>query len=208
MNLILVRHGETEWNRTGRCQGIADIKLNDNGIRQVRELALSLKDESITAVYSSDLKRALNTAEEIARHHGLEVNIDTDLREMNQGDLEGLLFTEIRERYAHVLKNWRESPETLKLPKGESLVEVEERAWNAFQKLQRLHHGDTVVAVSHNLTITALLCKITGAGLRGFRNFNLQAACKNIIISGNGTVEVDVLNDVSHLSPLEALPEF
>ena len=62
--------------------------------------------------------------------------------------------------------------------------------------------------MSHNLTITALLCKITGAGLRGFRNFNLQAACKNIIISGNGTVEVDVLNDVSHLSPMEALPEF
>jgi len=208
MNLILVRHGETEWNRTGRCQGIADIELNDNGRRQVRELALSLREESIAAIYSSDLKRALSTAEEIARHHDLDVNIDTDLREMNQGDLEGLLFTEIRERYAHVLRNWRESPETLKLPKGESLVEVEERAWNAFQKLQRLHDGHTVVAVSHNLTITALLCKITGAGLRGFRNFNLQAACKNIIISGNGTVEVDVLNDVSHLSPLEALPEF
>jgi broad specificity phosphatase PhoE len=208
MNLILVRHGETEWNRTGRCQGIADIELNDNGRRQVRELALSLKEESIAAVYSSDLKRALGTAEEIARHHGLDVNIDTDLREMDQGDLEGLMFTEIRERYAHVLKNWRESPETLKLPKGESLVEVEERAWNAFQKLRHLHQGDTVVAVSHNLTITALLCKITGAGLKGFRNFNLQAACKNIIISGNGTVLVDVLNDVSHLSPLEAVPEF
>ena len=208
MNLILVRHGETEWNRTGRCQGIADIELNENGRRQVRELALSLREESIAAIYSSDLKRALSTAEEIAWHHGLEVNIDTDLREMNQGDLEGLLFTEIRERYADVLRNWRESPETLKLPKGESLVEVEERAWNAFQKFQRLHHGHTVVAVSHNLTITALLCKITGAGLRGFRNFNLQAACKNIIISGNGTVEVDVLNDVSHLSPVEALPQF
>lgn len=208
MNLILVRHGETEWNRTGRCQGIADIELNENGIRQVRELALSLKEESIAAVYSSDLKRALSTAEEIARHHGLEVNIDTDLREMNQGDLEGLLFTEIREKYAHVLKNWRESPETLKLPEGESLAEVEERAWNAFQKLRHLHDGDTVVAVSHNLTITALLCRITGAGLKGFRNFNLQAACKNIIISGDGTVEVDVLNDVSHLTPLEALPEF
>lgn len=208
MNLILVRHGETEWNRTGRCQGIADIELNENGIRQVRELALSLKEESIAAVYSSDLKRALSTAEEIARHHGLEVNIDTDLREMNQGDLEGLLFAEIREKYPHVLKNWRESPETLKLPEGESLAEVEERAWNAFQKLRHLHDGDTVVAVSHNLTITALLCRITGAGLKGFRNFNLQAACKNIIISCDGTVEVDVLNDVSHLTPLEALPEF
>ena len=208
MNLILIRHGETEWNRAGRCQGIADIELNANGRRQVRELALSLREHHIAAVYSSDLRRALGTAEEIAGHHGLYVNIDPDLREMNQGELEGMMFTEIRERYAHVLKEWRESPETLKLPKGESLTEVQDRAWNVFQKLNRLHNGDTVVAVSHNLTITALLCKITGTGLKGFRNFKLHAACKNIIVSGNDTLKVDVLNDVSHLTPGDSLPEF
>lgn len=208
MNLILVRHGETDWNRTGRCQGIADIELNDNGRTQVRELGESLRDEAIAAVYSSDLLRAMNTAEEIAKHHNLSVNIDSDLREMNQGDLEGLMFTEIRERYADVLREWRESPETLKLPKGESLLEVQERAWNAFQKVHRRHPGETIVAVSHNLTITALLCKITGIGLKGFRNFNLQAASKNVIVSNNGRIEVDVLNDVSHLSPIDSIPEF
>ncbi len=208
MNLILVRHGETDWNRTGRCQGIADIELNDNGRRQVRELAESLRDETISAVYSSDLLRAMNTAREIARHHDLSVNIDEDLREMNQGELEGLMFTEIRERYAHVLREWKESPETLKLPQGESLLQVQERAWNAFEKVHLRHPGETVVAVSHNLTITALLCKITGIGLKGFRNFNLQAASKNIIVSRNGTIKVDVLNDVSHLSPIDSVPEF
>lgn len=208
MNLILVRHGETDWNRTGRCQGIADIELNENGRRQVRELGESLRDMAIAAVYSSDLIRAMTTAHEIARHHDLPVNIDSDLREMDQGELEGLMFTEIRERYADVLRHWRESPETLKLPKGESLVEVQERAWNAFQKVHRRHRGETVVAVSHNLTITALLCKITGIGLKGFRNFNLQAASKNVIVSKNGRIVVDVLNDVSHLSPVDSIPEF
>lgn len=208
MNLILIRHGETDWNRTGRCQGVADIDLNDTGRRQIEELAHSLRDADISAVYSSDLLRALRTAKQIASHHDLDVNIDKDLREMDQGDLEGLLFEEIRDRYADVLKEWRESPETLMLPGGESLLQVQERAWNVFEKLSSLHAGETVVAVSHNLTITALLCKITGVGLRGFRNFNLRAASKNLIVSVNGNVEVRLLNDVSHLSPAELLPQF
>ncbi len=208
LNLILIRHGETEWNRTGRCQGIADIDLNDAGRKQIRELAHSLRDTDVAAVYSSDLLRAINTASAIAKHHNLEVNVDSDLREMNQGDLEGLLFEEIRERYADVLKEWRESPETLRIPGGESLLQVQERAWNAFEKVNRLHPGETVVAVSHNLTITALLCKITGVGLKGFRNFNLQAASKNVIVSVNGHAEVRVVNDVSHLSPADSIPRF
>lgn len=208
MNLILIRHGETEWNRTGRCQGIADIDLNDTGRRQIEELAHSLRDADIRAVYSSDLMRALRTARQIASHHDLDVNIDKDLREMDQGDLEGLLFEEIRDRYADVLREWRESPETLMLPGGESLLQVEQRAWSVFEKLNRLHAGETVVAVSHNLTITALLCKITGVGLRGFRNFNLRAASKNLIVSLNGNIEVRQLNDVSHLSPDESPPRF
>lgn len=208
MNLILIRHGETEWNRTGRCQGVADIDLNDTGRRQIEELAHSLRDADIRAVYSSDLLRALRTAKQIASHHDLDVNIDKDLREMDQGDLEGLLFEEIRDRYADVLREWRESPETLMLPGGESLLQVEQRAWSVFEKLNRLHAGETVVAVSHNLTITALLCKITGVGLRGFRNFNLRAASKNLIVSVNGIIEVRQLNDVSHLSPDESFPRF
>jgi broad specificity phosphatase PhoE len=208
LNLILIRHGETEWNRTGRCQGVADIDLNDTGRRQIEELAHSLRDADIRAVYSSDLLRALRTAKQIASHHDLDVNIDKDLREMDQGDLEGLLFEEIRDRYADVLREWRESPETLMLPGGESLLQVEQRAWSVFEKLNRLHAGETVVAVSHNLTITALLCKITGVGLKGFRNFNLRAASKNLIVSVNGNIEVRQLNDVSHLSPDESLPPF
>ena len=187
---------------------MADIDLNDTGRRQIEELAHSLRDADISAVYSSDLLRAFRTARQIASHHDLDVNIDKDLREMDQGDLEGLLFEEIRDRYADVLKEWRESPETLMLPGGESLLQVQERAWNVFEKLSSLHAGETVVAVSHNLTITALLCKITGVGLRGFRNFNLRAASKNLIVSVNGNVEVRLLNDVSHLSPAELLPQF
>ena len=208
MNLILVRHGETDWNRTGRCQGVEAIALNDHGNQQVRELASSLKNEKISAVYSSDLKRALETAREIASHHKLTVNIEKDLREMDQGELEGLKFSEIRERYDHVLTQWRESPETLKLPMGESLAGLQERALRVFNKILERHSGETVVTVSHNLTITTLLCKFSGVGLKGFRNFNLQAACKNLIVCRKDGIEIEVLNDVSHLSPIESLPDF
>ena len=208
MNLILVRHGETDWNRTGRCQGVADIDLNHNGKKQVRELASSLKDERISAVYSSDLKRALETAQEIASHHKLKVNIEKDLREMDQGELEGLKFSEIRERYEHVLTEWRESPETLTLPMGESLAGLQKRALRVFNKILERHPEETVVTVSHNLTITTLLCKFSGVGLKGFRNFNLQAACKNLIVCREEGIEIEILNDVSHLSPIESLPEF
>lgn len=208
MNLILIRHGETDWNRSGRCQGVADIVLNDNGKRQARELAESLKNQNIAAVYSSHLKRAHETAKHIAEHHNLSVRVEPGLHEMNQGDLEGLTFPDIRDRYAEVLKKWRESPETLRLPNGESLVEVQNRAWSVFEKVHENHLGETVVAVSHNLTIITLLCKITGVGLKGFRDFNVQATSKNVIISEDGALRIDILNDTSHLSPMESVPDF
>ncbi|MCK5391760.1 MAG: histidine phosphatase family protein [Deltaproteobacteria bacterium] len=208
MNLILIRHGETDWNRIGRCQGVADIVLNENGERQAKELAESLKNHDIKAVYSSHLKRAFETAQKIAKHHKLSVQVDPDLREMNQGDLEGLTFPDIRDRYAEILKKWRESPETLRLPNGESLIEVQERAWEAFEKVHKLHLGETVVAVSHNLTIITLLCKITGVGLKGFRDFDIHATSKNVIVSEDGLIRVDVINDISHLSPMESVPLF
>lgn len=201
MNLILVRHGETDWNRLGICQGISDVELNENGRRQIEQLALSLSKENISAIYSSDLKRATDTANAIAEYHNLQVKFDPDLREMNQGDLEGLTFIQIRERYGELLKEWRESSESVKLPGGESLKEVQERAWRAIERIQKGHHKDeTVVTASHNLTIIALLCKLTGVGLREFVKFKLQAASKSIVQSSNGEFRVKVLNDVTHLS--------
>lgn len=208
MNLILVRHGETDWNRTGRCQGISDVVLNDNGRKQALELGLSLKAEKIAAVYSSDLARAISTAEEIARHHELTVEIDSDLREMDQGDFEGLLFSEIRERYADIMTEWRDNPETLRIPSGESLAEVQERALRAFEKLCGRHDGETIVAVSHNLTITTLLCEFTGVGLSGFRSFGIQAASRSTVFLSGGKVVVGDLNDISHLTPAPSLPHF
>ena len=201
MNLILVRHGETDWNRLGICQGFSDIELNENGRRQIKQLASSLKCQSISAVYSSDLKRASDTAMAIAEYHNLEVRFDPDLREMNQGNLEGLTFIQIRERYGELLKEWRENTDLVRLPGGESLKEVQERAWRAVARICSRHDKEeNIVTTSHNLTIISLLCKLTGVGLNEFVKFKLQAASKSVILFRNGHHRLVVLNDITHLS--------
>jgi len=202
MNLILVRHAETEWNRLGRCQGFTDMELNENGRKQVKDLAESLRGKAISAVYSSDLRRAVDTAKAIAGHHGLPVEIDSDFREMNQGDLEGLTFDVIRERYVELLNEWRNNPELVRLPLGETLKEVQERAWKAVERIYVKYSEGTVVVVSHNFTIVTLLCRFAGVELKKFPAFKLQAASKSIVLCGNGHYSVDIINDVSHLTPI------
>ncbi len=117
------------------------------------------------------------------------------------------MFTEIRERYADVMTQWRDSPETLRIPSGESLSEVRERALRAFGRLCERHDGETVVAVSHNLTITTLLANLRASASPGFRSFGIQAASRSTFVSEGKVVVVD-LNDVSHLTPVDALPHF
>ena len=201
MKLILVRHGETDWNAQGRCQGFSDMELSDRGKDQVELLALSLKDEPLDAVYSSDLKRAVETAEVIAGYHGVSVETDKNLREMNQGELEGLTFVDIRERYAELLSDWTASPEKVRIPDGESLKEVQERAWGSIQGIYKSHLDETVVVVSHNLTIITLLCKFMGIGLSEFRRFKIHASSKSVVAFIDGRFDVKLLNDTAHLCP-------
>lgn len=199
MQLILIRHGKTDWNELEKCQGASDIPLNQNGVGQAEKLALSLKDEKIDFIYSSDLMRAKVTAEKIAGYHDLKVNIDSGFREMDQGDFEGLEFRLIREKYADVLKEWRTNPETLVIPGGESLTEVQDRAYSSVSRLLDKHFSKTVIVVSHNLTIVTLLCKLSERSLKNFRDFIVSETSKTIINFDNRTPKVELVNDLSHL---------
>lgn len=199
MELILVRHGETEWNKLGRCQGVSDVPLNSTGRRQAEDIGRALKEEALSAVYSSDLIRAFETAEEIAKYHSISVQVDNDFREMDQGDFEGLDFDHIRANHSDVLKEWREKPETLRIPGGESLLEVQERAWEAFIDLYKNYENKKIVVVSHNLTIITLLCKFAGKTLASFRDFIVQESSKSVVICNNESYYIDVLNDMTHL---------
>ncbi|QMU55694.1 MAG: hypothetical protein GKS04_00590 [Candidatus Mycalebacterium zealandia] len=199
MLLTLVRHGETEWNRLQKCQGISDIPLNETGIFQSKKLGKNLKSEKIDAIFSSKLRRASDTAKEIAKHHNIEVDVRADLHEMDQGDFEGVEFSEIREKHSDKLKEWTENPEQFRIPGGETFTKVQSRAMNAIALIQEKWADGNVVVVSHNLTIVAMLCKFCEIPISRFREFKISESSKTVVMCEGGKYTVRKLNDTSHL---------
>jgi broad specificity phosphatase PhoE len=175
VQIILVRHGATDWNLEHRCQGASDRDLSDVGLQQAKEIAVRLRQETIHAVYSSDLKRARRTAEVISQHHNLPVQIEASIRELDHGHLEGLTFNEIKQNYNDFLTRWRSEPAELQVPGGERLADVAERAWQGLNKIAARHEiAHTIVIVSHNFPIVGIVCRITGTHLNDYRNFHLD----------------------------------
>ncbi|HEY6960847.1 MAG TPA: histidine phosphatase family protein [Gaiellaceae bacterium] len=143
--LLLVRHGETDWNREGRWQGWADPPLNPTGREQARTLAEELRETPFDAVYSSDLRRARETAEIVAEPHGVPVVVDPGLREIDVGSWSGLTREEIRERYPDGVR-----------PDGETHAEHATRTLEAVERIARAHPGGRILLVAHGGTTRAL----------------------------------------------------
>ena len=147
--ILLARHGETDWNLESRVQGHTDRPLNATGVEQARALAELLATESLVAVYASDLVRAQHTAEIVARAHGLKVTVDPDLREKNFGSWEGLTDIEIEERFPDAIRGrWGD---------GEASEAVAARAVAAIDRIRALHPTGTVLVVSHGGPLRAIL---------------------------------------------------
>lgn len=172
-HIFLIRHGATEWNRTKRAQGHADIDLNDRGRKQAVATARSLASEDLVAVYSSDLGRSMATARAIAEAHGLEVIADPDLREVDQGEWTGLHVDEIARRWPGL---WGEARHHHARPGGEAPADVRKRALAALTRIVSEHPEDTVAVVSHGGTIRWLSAEVLGyddvasARIRGVAN--------------------------------------
>jgi broad specificity phosphatase PhoE len=197
MQLILIRHGETLWNKEGRVQGISDVELSDVGRSQARSLALSLKDQPLVAIHVSPLKRACQTAEIINDFHHLDIQIHRDLMEMDQGDFEGLSFKELMAREKKFLQTWITNPAAVKMPNGESLLELQQRAWRAMEEI--IGKSENALIVSHNFTIAAILCRLRNISLSEFRSTCVDTASKTIVRFQKGEATIDLLNDRSHL---------
>jgi broad specificity phosphatase PhoE len=202
MLLILVRHGETEYNRDGLALGRADAALDDRGVRQAAALEFALAEEKITAIYASPRSRTLATAEPIARAHGLQVVQDDRLLEMDVGVLEGLPFATVREKYPGVLERWM-TPEGAFAPlpgSTERLADVQVRARAAIDAIAARHVDETVVVVTHNFVILALLCSLIGLELGEFRRLRQSVAAISRLDLRGERVQVLTLNDTCHLA--------
>jgi alpha-ribazole phosphatase len=162
LRLLLVRHGETDWNATGRYQGQTDIPLNAAGRWQAKAVADRLAAERLDAVYASDLLRAWETAVAIAAPHGLEVRADMRLREMSYGDWQGLTYRQIEEQAPAALAAWNADRVHTTPPGGESLAALAGRAKDVVDEIRATHPEGTVALVSHGGTVRMILCVLVG----------------------------------------------
>lgn len=200
MRLILARHGQTNHNRDSIALGRDDVPLNETGLCQAAALAERLSSETIAAVYASPLQRAASTAAAIAERHGLGVTIEDDLVEMEVGELDGLPYPEIRERFPGLIERWlSESGPEYPFPGGESLVQVSERAWSVALSLSERHPDETVVAVTHNFVILCLLTRALGLELAKFRRLKHEVAAVSVVDFSGERATVVTINDRCHL---------
>ncbi len=154
--LIIVRHGETDWNVEGRWQGQIDVPLNANGHHQAQLMADSLVHAPITAIYSSDLRRASETAGYLARKFNLPVQTDARLREIHQGVWQGLRITEIQNNYRSEFQSREKSPLQVAPPGGETVYQVGERLISFLADLIPSHPHETVAIATHGFVMALL----------------------------------------------------
>lgn len=181
--IIAVRHGETAWNVDARIQGQRDIGLNDTGRWQARRLGEVLADEEITAVYSSDLGRAHQTAQSISEAKGIPVIADEGLRERSFGIFEGMTFDEIHQTWPDHANNWRKRIPDWQPPEGgESLLELRERVTRTMRELAARHPGEQIVIVAHGGVLDALYRVATGQEVNSPRTWELPNGAINRLL--------------------------
>jgi len=197
--IFLVRHAETEWNRARRVQGVSDIPLSARGREQAEALAARLVSEPFVAIYASPLSRARETAETVARRHMLPVELVPGLAEFDQGDLEGHAIRDLITEHAELLAAFTKDPTHVRIPGGETLAELQARAWEAFTLVLDRHDRGSVLVVGHNMTNLMLLCRFLGLPIAHFRRLTQSSTGVTIIERGFQGLFLRVMNDLSHL---------
>ncbi|MGI6151844.1 MAG: histidine phosphatase family protein [Christensenellales bacterium] len=205
MRLIIVRHGETDWNRLRKTQGMTDIGLTQRGLKQARRMGARVRNMQIRCVFSSPLSRAVSTANAIASIVRAPVATDHDLREIAFGEWEGLTFDEIGERYPEELKVWNTDPHLCAPPgKAETLMQVAERCTHFLSRIRKDYEGQTVAAVSHSVPCKAMVALSIGLPLSRIHSLRMDNASMSIIDFYQDRAVLRLFNDTTHL--MEELP--
>ena len=207
LRLLLVRHGETQWNRESRFQGIRDIPLNGNGKKQGQKVADFLKEIPLDFGISSPMLRPKETAEIILQHHeNIELDLQPQLQEICHGLWEGKLEAEIEAEFPELLTQWKESPETVQMPEGENLQQVWDRAiacWNQLvEKYSNSNESQTGIVVAHDAINKVILCYLLGLQPPNFWNIKQGNGGVSVIDYPqgiDGTPVLQAINLTSHL---------
>ena len=197
--IVAVRHGETDWNRATRIQGHTDIALNETGLWQARRLAHALADAGISAVYASDLQRAVQTAQAMAQRAGLPVTTDRDLRERHFGVFEGQTFAEIEQRWPEQALRWRRRDAEFGAEGGETLADFYSRCVTCTTRLAARHPGETIALVAHGGVLDCLYRAATRVGLQAQRTWQIGNASINWLLYSDQGLTLVGWNDDLHL---------
>jgi phosphoserine phosphatase len=199
-----VRHGQTEWNRVERFRGRADLALDDTGRRQAGATAIRLKSEHVAAIYSSPLKRALETAGIIAKQLNISVQSLEGLIDIDFGSWQGLSPEEAAQQNSQLFTMWLEQPHLVHFPEGESLDIVRQRVLAAVDGLASQHVDQTVILVSHTVVCRVLMCAMMGLDNSHFWQVRQDVNAINIFELRDGMPLVISVNDICHLKSLAA----
>jgi broad specificity phosphatase PhoE len=197
--LLLVRHGQSTWNHEHRIQGQLDPPLSDEGRRQAAQLGRRLAGRLFRGLYSSDLKRALETSEVIGQAVGIEPTPMAELREIFLGDWEGLLTEELAVRYPDAWAGWTEEPDWDLVQGGEGSAAFEARVKVALDSLFNRHQEGDVLVVTHGGVIQIALHHVVGRPGHGIFPFRIQNTSVSVIEKRNGRLVVSGVNDIGHL---------
>jgi broad specificity phosphatase PhoE len=201
IKILLVRHGETDWNLAGRFQGRSDVPLNQKGVEQANALASALGGESLAAIYSSPLVRARETARLIQVFHpSAPLYEEEGLVEMDLGEFEGIEGPRWAEKHADFRKAWRDNPASVTMPGGENLQQVQARSMAVLERITHSYPlGSTLLVCSHNFVILTILCRALEIPLDRFRELKQGTAALNVIYMQGERLQAEVVNDRSHL---------
>ena len=202
IRIILVRHGETKWNKEGRFQGQKDIPLSACGMKQACFLADALRPVPIDICLSSPLSRAFTTCRLCAEPHSLPVSSDARLTEINHGAWEGMSSDEILASDGERLRLWHSHPDQVTMPSGESLEDVSERAVSFLKDLPARYSGKTILVTAHDAVNQVILCHMLGIRLDHFWQIKQDNTCINIAEYTELSWRIVLLNSTAHMGYL------
>lgn len=204
--LYLIRHGETEWNRGGRYQGWTDIALSEEGQWQAKLLAKRFEYMPLDAIYASPLKRAIATAEPIAKQKGLPIILDEHFKEINFGEWEGHTVAELTEKYGKPYTDFFENPFAHSMPGEGSFHKVAERSMAGFEEIMKKHRGQRVAIVAHGGLLRVFMITLLGLDLTMYRRMWLTNTSISMVdINEDDNKFLMTLNDKAHLEMAELL---
>jgi len=205
--VVLVRHGQTAWNRVERFRGRADVPLDETGLEQAQLAGARIaRDWPVAAIYSSPLSRARKTAEAIASRLDLPAQVHQGLIDIDFGEWQGLTREEARQRWPESVDAWFSAPHTAQIPSGESLEVLRARAMAAVRDIKSRHDGGIVVAVAHAAVNRVILLGILGLGNDRFWRLAQDTCAINVFEAQAGDFTLVSLNDTCHLAPPEPSP--